>query len=94
MDPVALATGQPLLVAAEGCPTTQRQLHTVLLAYALRSGGSGVGYAQSMNYLAGLLLLVTCRPELAFGLLAFGRRMLAWLLRALGLLAFRLDVWP
>ena len=48
----------------------QRHLHEMLLAYALRSVDDNVGYSQSMNYLGGLLLLVTGRPETAFGLLA------------------------
>ena len=47
----------------------QQHLHEMLLAYALRSVGDDVGYSQSMNYLGGLLLLVTGRPETAFGLL-------------------------
>lgn len=54
------------------CPGEEgrAQLSTVLLAYAMRSEAEGVGYAQSMNFLGGLCVLVCGRAERAFALLA------------------------
>lgn len=53
-----------------GSPIGLQDLKQVLCCYANRTQAEGAGYAQSMNFVAGLLRLVAGEPEPAFWLLA------------------------